>query len=194
MTSKINHFGAAFLMISALAIAPADAAGRIADWYTDGGAPQDYDFGTEHVDGAPAEKSAFIKCIVPSPSPKSYGDLSQGISAMQYRGKRVRLSAMIKTKDADSAHLWMRMDGSDRKVLSFYNMDDRPVKGTTDWKRYDIVLDVPQETQVIAYGYFLAGKGEAWADDFKIEAVGDDVPISSFEQFHKVPVNMDFKE
>jgi hypothetical protein len=189
----------AFLAAAALAFAPAQAGNPIKGWWTQDGTAKDYDFGTEHVDGGQGQKSAYIKCIVSDP--KNYGGMSQGISASKYVGKRVRLSAMMKTKNAGSAQLWLRMDapnqsntngGPSRKVLNFNNMNDRPVQGTTDWKRYDIVLDVPPETQMIAFGYFLVGKGEAWADSFKLETVSKDVPVSS--NYPDQPVNTDFEQ
>ncbi|MDE1987178.1 MAG: hypothetical protein KGJ28_11605 [Alphaproteobacteria bacterium] len=194
MTSKIGRLAAAFLITSALAMTAAYASEPIKGWWEAGGAPQDYDFGTEHVDGAPSQKSAFIKWI--GPKSNSWGTLSQATSAAPYLGKRVRLSVMIKTKDADSAQLWLQMQGPGNKMLGFYNMDDRPVKGTTDWKRYDAVLDVPKDTQEIYFGYFLKGKGEAWADNVKIEAVGDEVPVSTQypNKYPDKPANMDFKE
>ena len=190
MTSKINLLVATFMLTSALAMPPVHASTPIKGWWEAGGAPQDYDFGTEHVDGAPDQKSAFIKSIVPAP--QKWGTLSQAISAASYLGKRVRLSAMLKTKDADSAQLWLQMQGHGNKMLSFYNMSDRPVKGTTDWKRYDAVLDVPKDTEKIFFGYFLAGKGEAWADDFKIETVDNEIPVSN--QYPDKPANLDFKQ
>ena len=194
MTSRTNHIAAAFLLISILGMSAAHAGGQVKGWWTAGSAPQDYDFGTEHVSGGQGQKSAFIKCI--AADPKGFGTLSQAISATQYRGKRVRLSAMMKAKDAESAQLWLRMDGSDQKVLNFYNMNDKPVKGTTEWKRYEIVLDVPQESLAIFYGYFVQGKGEAWADSFKIETVGNDVPVSKFTGagYSDKPVNAGFEE
>ena len=89
------------------------------------------------------------------------------------------------------------MDGPDKEMLGFYNMDDRPVTGTTDWKRYDVVLDVPEKTVAIAFGFFLNGKGEVWANDFKLEGVAKVVPLSempSKHQLSKAPVNLNFAE
>ena len=37
----------------------------------------------------------------------------------------------------------MRVDGGDGQILSFDNMHSRPIKGTKDWKQYQITLDVP---------------------------------------------------
>ena len=69
----------------------------------------------------------------------------------------------------------MRLDGV-KRMLGFDNMDGRPVKGTTGWKRYEITLDVPESAVNIAFGFFVIEKGKAWADDFLLEAVGKDVP------------------
>ena len=95
----------------------------------------------------------------------------QTISADAYRGSRVRLSGYLKTQDARGAQMWMRVDGSDYKLLSFDNMDSRPVTGTTDWTCYDIVLDVPSESMDIAFGFFLTQGGKVWGDNFKLEKI-----------------------
>ena len=74
-----------------------------------------------------------------------YGTIGQVVAAEDYRGKRIRLSGWLKTENADSAAMWMRLDG-DKHLLGFDNMDDRPVIGTTNWKQYELVLDVPAES------------------------------------------------
>ena len=50
-------------------------------------------------------------------------------------------------------------------------MQQRAIKGTTDWTRYEIVLDVPDEAQRLAFGILLAGGGQVWMDDLKFEVV-----------------------
>jgi hypothetical protein len=50
-------------------------------------------------------------------------------------------------------------------------MDSRPVTGTTDWTRYDIVLDVPSESLDIAFGFFLTQGGKVWGENFKLEKI-----------------------
>ncbi|MBU6299669.1 MAG: hypothetical protein KGJ79_02325 [Alphaproteobacteria bacterium] len=118
------------------------------------------------------------------------------IAADSYRGRRVRLSAQIETDNAGRAVLWMRVDGPNMKVLSADWMEDRPINGTTDWKRYDEVLDVPPDAIGIAFGYNLRGKGTVWATDFRLEPVGKDVPISASptKPLPNAPVNMDFEQ
>lgn len=103
-----------------------------------------------------------------------FASLSQNFDADDYRGKRIRLSGWLKSENAKSAGLWMRLDG-DRRLLGFDNMMDRSVTGTTDWKRYEVVLDVPAETVSVFFGTLVDGKGQIWVDDLKFEIVGSDV-------------------
>ncbi|NND98216.1 MAG: M56 family metallopeptidase [Pirellulaceae bacterium] len=101
------------------------------------------------------------------------GTFTQMIAADQYRGKRVRYSGYLKCDQAKSAGLWMRVDGQDRKVLAFDNMQRRPVSGTQDWERYEIVLDVSADAEAIAFGFLLIGEGTLWADDLELSSVGE---------------------
>jgi len=86
-----------------------------------------------------------------------------------YLGKEIRLSAFVKTKNVDTwVGLWMRVDGN-ATTLSFDNMGDRSITGTSDWRKYEIVLDVPESSTGILYGILLAGTGEAWVNGMQLE-------------------------
>ena len=104
----------------------------------------------------------------------SFGTFTQMFSAKDFRGKRLSYTGMLKTDNAESAGLWMRIDGPGNRVLGFDNMQTRPVKGTTDWTEYSIELDVPEEATHIALGFLLAGNGAVWADDLKLQVVSAD--------------------
>src|SRR5690606_10812714 len=58
----------------------------------------------------------------------------------------------------------------------FDNMEKRPIKGTSDWVKYEIVLFVPVEATSISYGVLLAGTGQVWFKGVKFEIVDDTVP------------------
>ncbi len=116
--------------------------------------------------------SAAIKFTCADES--EFGSLAQSVAADDYRGKRIRLSGWLKTENADSAGLWMRLDGN-RRLLGFDNMMTRAVKGTTDWKQFEVVLDISAEAVNIVFGTLISGKGQVWADDFKLEVVGNNV-------------------
>jgi erythromycin esterase len=113
-----------------------------------------------------------------------FGTLAQTFLARAYRGKRVRLSAQIKTKEVkNGVGLWMRVDGKDR-TLAFDNMADRRLSGTKDWSKAEIVLDVSAKATVITIGMLLVGDGHVWLDDFRVEVVGKDVkPTAAAQEF-----------
>ncbi len=83
---------------------------------------------------------------------------------------------------SDWAGLWMRIDGSAtdpaKKTLAFDNMMDRPIKGTTGWQSYEVVLDVPQNATGIFFGILLSGTGEVWLSGVKFEVVDSTIPIT----------------
>ena len=127
-----------------------------------------------HPGAARWASALYVKSI--SPSPARFGTLIQTIGADDYLGERIRMTAYVKTEDirGDGVGMWMRIDGKDRssKGLSFYNMCDKPITGTTDWKKYEIVLDVPKKkSDSIFYGLLLYGTGQAWLQDVKFEIV-----------------------
>ncbi len=88
------------------------------------------------------------------------------------------MSAYVKTSEvAGSAGLLMRIDGPNG-MLGISNMQSWPIQGTTDWTRYSVVLDVPQDSAAIMFGVWLSGSGNLAFDDFRFEAVGKDVPVT----------------
>jgi len=97
-------------------------------------------------------------------------------------GKRVRFSGYIKTEDVTTGYagLWWRVDGQ-AGALAFDNMQNRGVKGTTDWKRYDIELSVPAHATNINFGALFPGSGTAWFDGLSVEL--DGVPYSDKSDF-----------
>ena len=168
-------------------------------WFKAGSHPKNYEMSVDTAVKHNGKASAHIK-FIGGDKAEGFGTLMQAFTADDYHGKRLRMSAWMKTENADSAQLWMRLDGENR-MLGFDNMDNRAVKGTADWKRYEIILDVPEKTVNIAFGALVAGKGQAWVDDFQFEVVGKDVPTTNMlppeemnkEQEQKQPVNLNFE-
>lgn len=123
--------------------------------------------------------SGRIESVVAS-SDAGFGTLTQGISAELWRGKRVRLSGWLRTRDVDSgwAGLWMRVDPPVGSPLAFDNMAGRGPVGTTEWQRYEVVLDVAEEAKAVYFGALLAGGGALWVDDLVLEEVPDSVEVT----------------
>jgi hypothetical protein len=112
---------------------------------------------------------------------QSYGTMVQCIEPADYAGKRVRFSAYVKALSVKEwAGLWMRVDGDGGcgTALAFDNMNARPIKGTKDWARYEIVLDVAKEARSVCLGLLLRGTGEVWLSGVSFEVVSAVVPTT----------------
>ena len=81
-------------------------------------------------------------------------------------------------------------------LMAFDNMEDRPIKGTTDWQTYSLVLNVSHDATGIFFGVLLDGPGAVWLNSAKIEEVGSDVPTTGkvSTQRPDEPRNLDFTE
>ncbi|MBV9231264.1 MAG: hypothetical protein JOZ18_18275 [Chloroflexi bacterium] len=166
-------------------------------WFMAGSHPKDYEQGIDTNTSYNGKNSAYMASKVAEPS--GFGTLMQMFQADNYRNKRMRFSAAVKSEeDEDWAGLWMRVDGPEQgKSLGFDNMQNRPIKGTTDWQEYAVVLDVPQESVYVAFGILIDGKGKVWLSNVQFEEVGADVPVTSSEgqrEYPDSPGNLDFSE
>lgn len=185
------------LTIAAMAVSAAIGAAP-EGWHLAGSMPGSYDTGVDKTVIYNSLPSAYLRSK--ETSINGFGTLMQEFSAAQYVGKRVRFSAWVKTDGvADWAGLWMRVDGDSQsnKNLAFDNMQDRPFKGTSDWRKAEIVLDAPAGATGIYFGILLSGTGTAWLNNCKIEEVGNDVPTtakSSQKLTRTGPVNLNFEK
>jgi hypothetical protein len=130
-------------------------------------------------------------------SPQGFGTLMQEVLPDDYRGKRVRLAAWVRTEAVTRwCGLWMRVDGANKRVLAFDNMESRPIRGTAGWTRHEVVLDVAAEAELVAFGVILDGTGAAWIDEVTFEVVGTDVPTTGqgFPAASRIPRNLDFAQ
>jgi hypothetical protein len=140
-------------------------------WFKAGNNPKAYRVGIDNKIFRHATKSAFIESI--DKQPTGFCTLMQTISDQTYSNKRVRMTGYIKSEGkADTALMWVRIDDLDKRVMAdFDNMRKRPVKGTSDWNKYEIVFDVPSSKCTINFGLVLIGSGKAWMDNVAFEIV-----------------------
>ena len=163
-------------------------------WFLAGSKPSEFEAGVDSGQAYQGHRSAYLKSK--QLSVDGFGTLMQQFTAEQYLGKRVRLSGLVKSHEvAEWAGLWVRVDKG-RKMVAFDNMQDRGIKATTDWRRYEIVLDVPKDATGIALGILLTGAGEVWLNGARFEVVGPDVAVtgSNNAKTSDKPVNLDFAE
>jgi hypothetical protein len=165
-------------------------------WFKAGSAVDSYEMGIDKSGGQDGKSAATIKSIVTDI--KGFGSLMQTCLPDKFLVRRVRMTGYMKSKDVtDWAGFWLEVSetGSD-KALSFDNMYDRPVKGTTDWKQYEIVVDVPAKATSLSYGALLSGTGQIWFDSLSFEIVDNSVATTgngnAYNLPQREPTNLNF--
>jgi hypothetical protein len=184
----------ALIVASVLAISTTvQGGGSTPGWFMAGSHPTSYELGVAPGAGQNRGPAGFLKS---REAVSGFGTMMQQFNAADYLGKRVRLSAAVRTENVQNwAGLWMRVDEPGRTGMAFDNMQDRPIKGTTGWTRHEVVLDVADSATLIALGVLISGPGTAWLDDVKFEIAPTAIPTTG----HKVdkpvmrgPANLDF--
>jgi hypothetical protein len=158
------------------------------------GASDDYLVGLDYVQIHSGKASAYIRAK--REDTEGFGALSQSFEAGRFKGNRLRLSGYLRVESVEGwAGLWMRVDGANGELQAFDNMERRPLRGTSEWVRREVVLDVPTDAYAIAIGALLVGPGQVWIDDFALEFVSDDVPLTGAEnRLSRSPVNLNFEK
>lgn len=197
MKNKARKIGVVFtLMLGASLLSFTNLSDEIKGWFLAGSNPEWYEIGVENNterDG----KVGFLKSTQSKIKEKGFGTIMQQFTPQDYLGKKVKLSGYIKASNIDNwAGMWMRVDGANNKPLSMDNMQDRPIKGTVGWKKYEIILDIPQESTLIAYGVLLSGTGSVWLDNFEFEIIEESTNTTGSGRAYQLesPTNTDFEE
>lgn len=146
-------------------------------WVLSGSAPEDFQVSLDNSIFTEGNSSALLQ--VDNPSVTDFDNLIQTVLPDAYRGQRVRFSGDIKSEGSLRLAPWMRVDGSNRQVLQFDNSNGRALIGTQEWIPFEIVLDVPEESVSILFGFMASGRGMAWIDNVQLEIVGEDVPSTN---------------
>ncbi|MBI4472114.1 MAG: tetratricopeptide repeat protein [Acidobacteria bacterium] len=162
-------------------------------WFMAGSKPADYESSIDSGNMLGGLPSAYLR----SKKPKidGFGTLMQSFSAEQFLGRRIRFTAFVKSENIQGwAGLWVRVDGkSGTQPLAFDNMSNRSIKGTTGWRSYEVVLDVPLDATGIALGILMGGTGTVWMNGAKFEEVGVNFPTTDLKSNAlKGPANLQF--
>ncbi len=124
----------------------------------------------------PTDSAAAFRGIGPS-----YHD----IDIAQFLGKRVRISAFVKTENVQNfAGLFLiATSDSEKQWETFDPGIDRSLTGTNDWKKVEMVFGVHPKTTGIQFGVDLTGTGTAWMEDARVEVVDPSVPTTDDHTF-----------
>jgi hypothetical protein len=190
MKKVFSTFVVLAVLISAYSFTPSN---KLDNWFKAGSNPDGYETRLDTSIFNTGVSSAIIESK--EKKTKGFGTLMQSCSAKNYLGKRVTLSGYIKTENVKKwAGLWFRVDGENKKrVLSFENMQKRKIKGTTDWTKYEITLDVPKNALSLNFGTLIVGSGKVWFDDISFEVISDLKRKDLVKPKTLAPSNLDFE-
>jgi len=141
-----------------------------------------------------------------------FAGIGQAIRPDNYLGKRVRFSAWVRHENTlgSDIGLWMRIDGPG-VTEGFDNFSSRPLLGTSDWHKVEIILDVPNDALGITFGALMSGRGQFLVDDMQFEIIpatglttnlltgftDSGVDVATMAAFYtrqsKTPTNLDFE-
>ena len=149
-------------------------------WKLTGSHAADYQVGllpgTETYDG---KRIVLLRSRPELTEPAGFGALVQSIRATRYLGQRVQFSAMARTEDASGwGGLWLRVDGPGG-TAALDNMQDRPLRETTDWTLAMIVMDVPENARSLSFGALLSGAGALQIAGPRFATVDQTVPVTN---------------
>lgn len=140
---------------------------------------KEYQVGRDRQVVLSGKSSLFLRSLVAQPSGSVY--VYQRFDAKAYRGKRVRLTAFLRSDALDHE--------AALSLFAAYESGRTTLAGTTPWKKYELVVDVPVASEAIRILLTLRGAGTVWADNFSFEQVDSTVPLSI-----KRPENLSFTE
>jgi len=96
----------------------------------------------------------------------SYGAIANGLDAVPYRGKTIKLKAAVKVNKG-MGQLWLRVDRTGKEAGFFDDMDEKPIQ-SNQWNYYEISGPVAKDAEKIFFGCLLRETGQLWVDDFQL--------------------------
>lgn len=167
-------------------------------WSKTGSMPSSYKTGLDLNIFKTGHKSAFIESQ--EYNIDGFVTIAQACNARSFQGTRIKITSYIKSENlTDWAGMWLRIDSkSGEEVLGFDNMQDRPVVGTSDWTKYQIIMNVPIGSGSLKYGVLMSGTGKIWFDNVSLEILdnltSNSLTDTTASEYPERPVNLDFEE
>ena len=151
-----------------------DGAERTSGWFMTGSHAQNYDYLFDSQVKQNGLGSFSLKAKVSETG--GYGAFLQSIKADAYRGKMVRLSASVKTRDVQPRATLMLYAYGPNALLKYTGNAYGPLTGTQDWKSCEAALNVPEECVHLTFGMVLAGTGQVWFNEIQLTTVDSPPP------------------
>lgn len=124
------------------------------------------------------------------------GTITQKISAYNYIGKRVKLSAYIKTENVKNYTCLILK--TENETNNGQDNDQQIIEktiqltGNFEYKKIEAFLNVYNQNENIIIGALLNGDGKIWLDDFNLEIIGTAPEIIT--EVNKTPLNLGFED
>lgn len=170
----------------------------VSGWLMSGSTPEKYEYGPDRAVFFQGTQSVFLRNREVGLDDGDFGTVMQQFRAARWVGKRIRFSGFVKAENvAGWGGLWMRIDSTAVNTLKFDNMQNRPIRGTSDWNCYSVVLDVPENSVAISLGVLLGGTGKLWLDGVRFETVDRNVPTTDLDigtELPEGPENLSLEE
>jgi hypothetical protein len=158
-----------------------------APWHITGTRARDYEIGLLPGISYEGNRVAQLRLRSAVSEPTGFGAVMQSITATRYLGRRVRFSAVARTCEvSDWAGLWLRIDGPNGTLI-IDNMQDRALRGSTDWTEAGIVLGVPEQATTLHFGALLDGAGAIDLARPRFEEVSEAVPVTATATIAQLP-------
>ena len=115
----------------------------------------------------------LVRIIAPHATQGAFAFATARLPGSVVAGKHVAIAGSMRSNDIEDGYagLWMRADGPNG-VLSFKNLGQENITGTTPWKRYEISMDVPANATGLSFGATQSGSGTAWLDAMEVTING----------------------
>lgn len=106
------------------------------------------------------------RMVRPQPT---FSTITASMGLEQYRNRPFVFSANVRLVDGPgTAHLWARVDRSDRKMGFFDNMENRPIT-SPEWTSYQVEGAIADDAVNLAFGCFLKGEGKLVVDNLVLK-------------------------
>lgn len=128
------------------------------------------------VDHSIAERgaaSARITCVRDTTA-RGFAGYTQKLDPAALRGRKVTLSAMVRTQDAEpGAFLWIGAEDAQGRVMGMTPPEANRCAGTQDWRLVEVSGVVPPTAVKLLIGVSLMASGTVWLDDVRLAAAED---------------------
>ena len=167
-----------------------------AGWFKAGSHPAEYDMGLdESVRRDTGKSSATVKSVVEKPAGIRHPDADVTTRRVPRQARASLRVREVRQGQRSGPGLWFRVDGPNNSTLAFDNMQQRAIKGTTDWTATRSCSTCPTRRERLAFGILLAGGGQVWMDDLNFEVVPATVKTTGGPMVAAgAPTNLNFEK